>query len=287
MAELDLLDAELLAQLAGVALGERRSLDDEPAQRLAQLQLRGGRAWWPSPTTRRTSATSLQQRRVGRPRLGPAGEVHRAGASPAAVAHEALPEMLGEERHHRRDRRASPARARARAPAARSRRRPRSDGASVGCTSWRRRRRTPRTRGSRSTVRNALVRRRSPRPRAGRVRATSQRSSGQLRPGRRERRSRAGSPRSSRSRRGTGPSSRACSSFRLISCAGPKPKSRFRSGGCAQNCQRITSAPIRANASGASIVFPHELCISRPSRRASSRSRAPAGTAPCPSARPT
>ena len=54
------------------------------------------------------------------------------------------------------------------------------------------------------------------------------------------------------------------SSFRWISWAGPKPKSRFRSGGCAQYCQRITSAPIRANASWASIVFPHELCISRP-----------------------
>ena len=54
------------------------------------------------------------------------------------------------------------------------------------------------------------------------------------------------------------------SSFRLISCAGPKPKSRLRSGGCAQYCQRITSAPIRANASSASIMFPHEPCISRP-----------------------
>ena len=30
-AELDLLDTELLAQLVGVARGERRTLDDEPA----------------------------------------------------------------------------------------------------------------------------------------------------------------------------------------------------------------------------------------------------------------
>ena len=54
------------------------------------------------------------------------------------------------------------------------------------------------------------------------------------------------------------------SSSRRISSAGPKPKSRFRSGGCAQYCQRITSAPMRANASSALIVFPHEPCISRP-----------------------
>ena len=31
LAELDVLDAELLAHLPGVALGERRALDDEPA----------------------------------------------------------------------------------------------------------------------------------------------------------------------------------------------------------------------------------------------------------------
>ena len=54
------------------------------------------------------------------------------------------------------------------------------------------------------------------------------------------------------------------SSLRWISWAGPKPKRRFWFGGCEQYCQRITSAPMRAKASGASIVFPHELCISRP-----------------------
>ena len=54
------------------------------------------------------------------------------------------------------------------------------------------------------------------------------------------------------------------SSSRLICSAGPKPNSRFWFGGCAQYCQRITSAPMRANASVASIVLPREPCISRP-----------------------
>ena len=53
-------------------------------------------------------------------------------------------------------------------------------------------------------------------------------------------------------------------SSRLISRAGPKPKRRFWLGGCAQNCQRMTSAPMRANASSAWIMFPQEPCISRP-----------------------
>ena len=54
------------------------------------------------------------------------------------------------------------------------------------------------------------------------------------------------------------------SSFRLISCAGPEAEEQVPVGGCAQYCQRITSAPMRANASSASIMFPHEPCISRP-----------------------
>ena len=36
--ELDLLDAQLVAELVRVRLRERRALDDEAAQRLAQLQ---------------------------------------------------------------------------------------------------------------------------------------------------------------------------------------------------------------------------------------------------------
>ena len=98
-----------------------------------------------------------------------------------------------------------------------------------------------------------------------RVRSTSQRSSGASSP--------SGPSRSSE--RGVKDSTlpyctrnvtefQRVSSFRWISCAGPKPNSRFRSGGWAQYCQRITSAPMRANASCASIMFPHEPCISRP-----------------------
>ena len=37
-AELDLLDAQLVAELVRMRLGERRAFDDEAAQRLAQLQ---------------------------------------------------------------------------------------------------------------------------------------------------------------------------------------------------------------------------------------------------------
>ena len=53
-------------------------------------------------------------------------------------------------------------------------------------------------------------------------------------------------------------------SSRLISFAGPKPKRRLRSSGCAEYCHRMTSAPMRENASSAAIMFPQEPCISRP-----------------------
>ena len=42
--ELDLLDAQLLGDLVGMRDGERRALDDDPAQRLAQLQPDADRA---------------------------------------------------------------------------------------------------------------------------------------------------------------------------------------------------------------------------------------------------
>ena len=54
------------------------------------------------------------------------------------------------------------------------------------------------------------------------------------------------------------------SSLRWISWPGPKPNSRFWLGGCAQYCQRMTSAPMLAKASSAEIMLPHEPCISRP-----------------------
>jgi hypothetical protein len=55
------------------------------------------------------------------------------------------------------------------------------------------------------------------------------------------------------------------SSLRRTSCPGPKPNSRFWLGGCWQYCQRMTSAPMRSNASSALIMLPQEPCISRPS----------------------
>ena len=71
------------------------------------------------------------------------------------------------------------------------------------------------------------------------------------------------------------------SSFRWISCAGPKPKRRFWFGGCAQYCQRMTSAPMRANASWrVDRVPPRAVHLAALSRRASSRSRAPLGRRP-------
>ena len=112
------------------------------------------------------------------PRPARAPRASRRGApTPAPPAHEVPPEVVGEERHHRRD---HAQRLDERVPERpeRGRRPPaRSAGASGGCTSSRGRRRTPRTRGSRS--RSA-----SPRtpPVASRtsscVRSTSQRSSG-------------------------------------------------------------------------------------------------------------
>src|SRR5262245_64265003 len=53
-------------------------------------------------------------------------------------------------------------------------------------------------------------------------------------------------------------------SLRWMSLPGPNPNSRFWFGGCALYCQRMTSAPIRSNASSALIALPHEPCISRP-----------------------
>ena len=45
----------------------------------------------------------------------------------------------------------------------------------------------------------------------------------------------------------------------------------LRRGSAQQYCQRIMSAPIRSNASSRSIVFPHDLCISRPVSSSTSR----------------
>src|SRR6266540_5187166 len=76
-AEFDLFHAELLADLVGVLLGARSPLDDEPTQRLPKLE----------PRRRAHLAAELDYAA----RLGHVGDEH-------------LPQMLGEERHHRPDR---------------------------------------------------------------------------------------------------------------------------------------------------------------------------------------
>ena len=171
-----------------------------------------------SPDVARACAAELDDARAPRAissSSAASGSAHarasrRGRSSAGAARHEVQPEVLGQERHHRRDR---AQRLHERVPERPERGlvvRPRSAGASGGCTSSRGPRRTPRRRGSRR--RSASPRTpRSPRARTACVRATSQRSSGRstggpaVEVGERRRRS----PRCSRSRRGTRPSSRA------------------------------------------------------------------------------
>ena len=154
VAELDLLHAQLLAQLVGVARRERRALDDEPPQRLAQLQPRGrpapgGRA----PTTRRTSAISASSVLVGLARLRPAGEMHRRRADLPSTPRTRICQRCSVRNGITGATTRRPCTSATQSACSATRRRPRSAAASGGCTSWRRRRRTPRRRGSTSTVR--------------------------------------------------------------------------------------------------------------------------------------
>ena len=142
VAELDRLDAQLLGDLVARA----RCAPSAPA---TTSRAAAGGASAPTP-----SAPAGRARRPGaRPRspsssaasgsadLGPAGEEHR--RRPAL--HEVPPEVVGEERHHRRD---HAQRLHERVPERPERRRrppARSAGASGGCTSSRGRPRTPRT----------------------------------------------------------------------------------------------------------------------------------------------
>ena len=104
----------------------------------------GGRAR--RPAGRRRSRRAAPRR--ARPTSGQPARKTDAGPS----AHEVPPEVVGEERHHRRD---HAQRLHERVPERRERRLvvlARSAGASGGCTSSRGRRRTPRTRAITSTV---------------------------------------------------------------------------------------------------------------------------------------
>ena len=84
VAELDLLDPQLLAQLLRVALGERRALDDEAPQRLAELQLGGRAGLMAEPDDAPQLGDLVQERLIGRAGLGPARQVHRLRRLPPA-----------------------------------------------------------------------------------------------------------------------------------------------------------------------------------------------------------
>ena len=263
VAELDRLHAQLVGDLVRRAPARRAApRHDEPAQRLAQLDPRRSTA--PGARARRRGAPRRSRRaarvRLGRPRASRRGSTE---VSPAGTRFRHR--CVGEERHHRRD---HAQRLDERVPERPERGLvvgPRNAAASGGCTSSRGRRRTPRRRGSRRP--SASPRRPSVASRTSCVRPRDEPAVERTlrgRPALEVRQRRLEALDVAVARRRTTVEFQNVSSLRLISCAGPKPKSRFRSGGCAQYCQRITSAPIRSNASSASIMFPHEPCISRP-----------------------
>ena len=174
VAELDLLHAQLVRDLLDMAV-EARALDDEPAQRLPQLDARG-RARLPPELDDTPHRGDLVEKGPIRLRdLGPAGEVHRL----RPVEDERPPEVVGDERQDRRRARAAAERARTRASAnaawsspSQKRRRERrmyqferSSTIRLELRASRRRCRTPRSRGRAACTKAC-------------VRSTSQRSSG-------------------------------------------------------------------------------------------------------------
>ena len=99
----DVAHAELVRDLVRVALRARRALDDERAQRLPELQPRG-RARLPSELDHAAELRDLGEQ--GRIRRRPAPASRRDERTPActrARRGEHPPEMIGEERHQRRD----------------------------------------------------------------------------------------------------------------------------------------------------------------------------------------
>ena len=221
------------------------------------------RACRPSSTTARTSRDlGRAAPSSGCAHRGPAGEV-----APTALAARARDSARGARRGT-----ASPARSRAATGRARTRAsgtpprpRSRSAAASGGCTSSRGRRRTPRTPGSRRPrasprrpprLADELVR---PRHHPAVERPLHRRPVLEV------------SRVPARTRDVARTATRNATEFQkrqqlpldLVRRARSR-RAGSGSGGCAQYCQRITSAPMRANASSASIMFPHEPCISRP-----------------------
>ncbi len=85
--ERDLADAELVRDLAGMALGERRALDDERAERLPQLHARGRTRLAPELDDAPQLGDLGEQRRV---RLGGLRPARRDGRRPARPSHGAV-----------------------------------------------------------------------------------------------------------------------------------------------------------------------------------------------------
>ena len=285
--EHDLLHAHLVGDLVRVRLRARRALDDEPAERLAQLHRRRRARLVRERDDAAHVRDLLQQLPVRRRRLRPRREVHRLRRVRARARDEVPPEVLREERH---DRREHAQRLDERVPERLQRSR-------VALPE-------PRARAADVPVREIVEVLLEvadhvdgqPRLVAGgrvgdeRVRPLDEPAVERLRgrPPARATTRPAGTPRCSRTMTKNETEFQSVSSSRLIWSAARKPNRRFRSGGCAQYCQRITSAPIRANASlGLDRVARRAVHLAAVSRRASSRSRAPAGTARARSARPT
>ena len=98
----DLAHAELVRDLVRVALRARCALDDERAQRLPELQPRG-RARLPSELDHAAELHDLGKHgRIRLDRLRPAGEMNGLRCIRARRG-EHPPQMIGEERHQRRD----------------------------------------------------------------------------------------------------------------------------------------------------------------------------------------
>ena len=151
VAELDLLHAQLLADLVHMPLRERRALDDEPAQRLAQRKLRArARLAAEIDDTPRLPPPRPAAARPARPPPASSRERSTRAARPAAARARGARRGTASPARSRRATAASAVRSVSRRP----RRRPRSAGASGGCTSSRDRRRTPRTTATTSGVQN-------------------------------------------------------------------------------------------------------------------------------------
>ena len=101
LAELDLLDAQLVGDLVGVRRARARTRPRRRAGAAAGAASAATptRACRPSSTTRRTSAISASSVASGSTGSGHGARCTELGP----VRHEVPPEVLGEERHHRRD----------------------------------------------------------------------------------------------------------------------------------------------------------------------------------------